>query len=369
MRVYTQSADEELSSQSTPLSANLTLSPCELSHVVAQESFTKAPTRYDEGSLIYQMKVMGIGRPSTYAPVVETIQSRGYVEKGNVAGVAREYNILTLKNGKLQDTTKTEMVGAESGKLLPTDLGRITNDFLVEQFPAIMSYDFTASEEEQFDAISAGQANWVKTVDEFYHTFHPLIQQVPAGKMAARLIGYHPETGEVVVARITKNGPCVQIGDSDEQKPKFASLQKGQSIFTISLDEALALFEMALPYTLTQWNGQDVVIGEGKFGPYVRYGKSFVSIPKNIDPHTITPEQAIALLEQQQQQQQPIHVYGDIQVLNGRYGAYIKTANGNYRIPRSVNAQELTEEQCQEIIAAGNSTASKTKKTYTKRQK
>ena len=369
MRVYTQSADEELSSQSTPLSANLTLSPCELSHIVAQESFTKAPTRYDEGSLIYQMKVMGIGRPSTYAPVVETIQSRGYVEKGNVAGVAREYNILTLKNGKLQDTTKTEMVGAESGKLLPTDLGRITNDFLVEQFPAIMSYDFTASEEEQFDAISAGQANWVKTVDEFYHTFHPLIQQVPAGKMAARLIGYHPETGEVVVARITKNGPCVQIGDSDEQKPKFASLQKGQSIFTISLDEALALFEMALPYTLTQWNGQDVVIGEGKFGPYVRYGKSFVSIPKNIDPHTITPEQAIALLEQQQQQQQPIHVYGDIQVLNGRYGAYIKTANGNYRIPRSVNAQELTEEQCQEIIAAGNSTASKTKKTYTKRQK
>ena len=369
MRVYTQSADEELSSQSTPLSANLTLAPCQLEQAIAQESFTKAPTRYDEGSLIYQMKVMGIGRPSTYAPVVETIQSRGYVEKGNVVGVAREYNILTLKNGKLHDATKSEMVGAEAGKLLPTDLGRITNDFLVDQFPAIMSYDFTANEEEQFDAISAGQANWVQTVDEFYHTFHPLIKQVPQGKMAARVIGHHPETGEVVVARITKNGPCVQIGDSDEQKPKFASIPKGLSIFTITLEEALELFETAFPYVLTQWNGQDVVIGEGKYGPYVRYEKAFVSIPKNIDPHAITAEQAIALLVEQQQQQLPIHVFGEIQVLNGRYGAYIKTPEGNYRIPRTVDAKALTEEQCREIIAAGSSTAGKSKKTYTKRTK
>ena len=366
MRVYTQSVDEELSSQSTPLSANLTLSPCSLSQALAQESFTKAPTRYDEGSLIYQMKVMGIGRPSTYAPVVETIQSRGYVEKGNVAGIAREYNMLTLKNGKIQDTIKTELVGSDSGKLLPTDLGRITNDFLVEQFPDIMSYDFTANEEEQFDAISAGQANWVNTVDEFYHTFHPLIEQVPAGKMAAREIGYHPETGEVVVARITKNGPCIQIGNSDEKKPRFASLQKGQSIFTITLDEALSLFETALPYTITQWNGHDVVIGEGKFGPYVRCDKSFVSIPKSINPYTITPEQAIELLEQQQQQQLPIHVFGDIQVLNGRYGAYIKTSKGNYRIPRSVDPSTITEAQCQELIAAGDN-SSKAKKSFNKR--
>jgi DNA topoisomerase-1 len=170
----------------------------------------------------------------------------------------------------------------------------------------------------------------------------------------------------VVVARITKNGPCVQIGDSDDQKPRFASLQKGQSIFTITLAEALALFETAFPYTLTQWNGKDVVIGEGKYGPYVRYEKSFVSIPKNMDPHAITPEQAIELLEKQQQQQLPIHVFGDIQVLNGKYGAYIKTSEGNYKIPRSINAQTLTQEQCMEIIAATN-TSAKPKKIFTKR--
>ena len=366
MRVYTQSTDDDNAADSMGMQSLAQLEApmaCQLGTVHAQESFSKAPLRYNDATLVKRMEELGIGRPSTYATVIETIQSRQYVVKGNVEGKKRSYNVLTLQGNKISDKTKSEIVGADTGKFLPTDLGRITNNFLVEQFPTILSYDFTARSEESFDAIAEGEANWVKTVDEFYQTFHPLIAQVPSGKMAARVIGKHPETGEVVLARITKNGPCVQIGDSDEQKPRFASLQKGQSIFTITLDEALALFATALPYTLTTWNGQEVVIGEGKFGPYVRCDKTFVSIPKGQNPHTISAEAAIALLENHQQQQLPIHDFGDIQVLNGRYGAYIKTAEGNYRIPRSIDAHTLSKEQCQELIAAGNNTT-KTQKPY-----
>ena len=358
MRAYTQSTDEELtiggtSSTIAQLKENV---DCQLDTMISQESFTKPPMRYSEGSLIKKMEDEGIGRPATYQSTIDTIQSRKYVEYRNIEGVNRTYNILTLKAGQLTDEHKTEVVGADTGKLVPTDLGRITNDFLVEQFPHILSYDFTAQSEESFDAIAAGEADWVQAVDDFYQTFHPLIQQVPTGKMAARLIGQHPETGEPVLARITKNGPCVQIGDSEDKKPQFASLLKGQSIFTITMEEALDLFRTAFPYTLTQWQGKDVVIGEGKYGPYIRWNKSFVSIPKTIDPHAITPEQAIALLEKNQQLQEPIHIFGDIQVLHGRYGAYIKTPEGNFKIPRSVDAQTLTEEQCREIIANTDNT-------------
>jgi DNA topoisomerase-1 len=370
MRAYTQSTDEELtiggtSSAIAQLKENVV---CQMDTMISQESFTKPPMRYSEGSLIKKMEDEGIGRPATYQSTIDTIQSRKYVEYRNIEGVNRTYNILTLKAGQLTDEHKTEVVGADTGKLVPTDLGRITNDFLVEQFPHILSYDFTAQSEESFDAIAAGEADWVQAVDDFYQTFHPLIQQVPTGKMAARLIGNHPETGEPVLARITKNGPCVQIGDSDDKKPQFASLLKGQSIFTITMEEALDLFRTAFPYTLTQWQGKDVVIGEGKFGPYVRWDKSFVSIPKTIDPHAITPEQAIALLEKNQQLQEPIHIFGNIQVLHGRYGAYIKTPEGNFKIPRSVDAQTLTEEQCREIIANTDNTP-KERPAFTRRAK
>ena len=351
MRVYTQSSDDELSAQLSTFNSQLSTGACALSVATAQESFTKAPMRYDEGSLVEKMKDLGIGRPSTYATVIETIQSRGYVERSNVEGAAREYNMLTLKQGKITDKTKTENVGAETNRLLPTDLGRITNDFLVDQFPAILSYDFTAREEENFDAIAAGEAEWVKTVDNFYHTFHPLIQQVPSGKMAARELGVDPATGEPVFARISKNGPCVQLGNSDTEKPRFVSMPKGMSLFTITLDQALSLFQNALPLTLGEYQGQAVVIGEGKYGPYIRYNGSFTSLPKNTDPYSVTLEQAIELLEQKQQQEEPIHVFGDIQVLNGRYGAYIKTSQGNYKLPRGVEATTLTAEACQEIIA------------------
>ena len=367
MRVYTQSSDDELSAQLSTLNSQLSTGACALSVATAQESFTKAPMRYDEGSLVEKMKDLGIGRPSTYATVIETIQSRGYVERGNVEGTTREYNILTLKQGKIADKTKTENVGAETGRLLPTDLGRITNDFLVDQFPAILSYDFTAREEENFDAIAAGEAEWVKTVDNFYHTFHPLIQQVPSGKMAARELGVDPATGEPVFARISKNGPCVQLGNSDTEKPRFVSMPKGMSLFTITLEQALSLFQNALPLTLGEYQGQEVVIGEGKYGPYIRYNGSFTSLPKNTDPYSVTLDQAIQLLEQKQQQEEPIHVFGDIQVLNGRYGAYIKTPQGNYKLPRGVEAATLTAEACQEIIAKSEPTSAAKRKFKSKK--
>jgi DNA topoisomerase-1 len=356
MRVYTQSSDDELSAQLSTLNSQLSIGVCTLSIATAQESFTKPPLRYDEGSLVEKMKDLGIGRPSTYATVIETIQSRGYVERGNVEGTSREYNVLTLSKNKIKDTTKTDNVGAETSRLLPTDLGRITNDFLVDQFPAILSYDFTAREEENFDAIAAGEAEWVKTVDNFYHTFHPLIQQVPSGKMAARELGVDPVSGEPIFARISKNGPCVQLGNSDTEKPRFVSMPKGMSLFTITLEDALSLFQNALPLTLGEYQGQEVVIGEGKYGPYIRYNGAFTSLPKGTDPYSVTLEHAIQLLTQKQQQELPIHTFGDILVLNGRYGAYIKTPQGNYKLPRGVEADSLTEQICQEIIAKSEPT-------------
>ena len=367
MRVYTQAADEELTANNQAAIALLKENiNCQLSTVNCQETFTKAPLRYHEGSLVDKMDELGIGRPSTYATVIETIQSRKYVERGAVEGTKRSFNILTLANGKITDKNKTEIVGADSGKLLPTDLGRITNDFLVDQFPTILSYDFTAHSEESFDAIAAGEANWVQTVDEFYKTFHPLIKQVPAGKMAARLVGKHPQTGEPLLARITKNGPCVQLGDSDSEKPKFVSMQKGQSIFTITLDEALALFANALPRTLGVYNDQEVIVGEGRYGAYVRYAGEFTSLPKNADPYTFFLEEAITLIENKKQAEEPIHVFGDIQVLNGRYGAYIKTPKGNFRIPKSTNVLTLTEEECLALI--NSSEPASTKKRFTRKK-
>jgi DNA topoisomerase-1 len=360
MRVYTQAADEELTANNQAAIALLKeQTQCQMGSATAQETFTKAPSRYHEGSLVDKMDELGIGRPSTYATVIETIQSRKYVERGNVEGSKRTFNILALNNGKITDKNKSEIVGADSGKLLPTDLGRIANDFLVEQFPTILSYDFTAHSEESFDAIAMGEASWVKTVDNFYQTFHPLIQQVPAGKMAARYIGKDPQTGEPILARITKNGPCVQLGDSDNEKPRFVSMQKGQSIFTITLDDALALFANALPRTLGVHDGQEMIVGEGKYGPYIRYVGAFTSLPKEIDPYTVTLEEAIQLLEQKKQADEPLHVFGDIQVLNGRYGAYLKTPQGNYRLHKSIDLQALTEAACREIIASSEPTSAK----------
>lgn len=350
-RAYVQSNDdpEEDSSTLPQMSVNETLQNIE---TTAQQSFSQPPYRYNEASLVKKMEDLGIGRPSTYATIIETIQSRNYVERGSVQGQKRNYTTLTLKNGKITEKEKQETYGADQQKLLPTDLGRITNDFLVSQFPDILSYDFTAHEEENFDRIAEGKADWVQTVDTFYKAFHPQLLAIPSGKVAGRDLGNDPTTGEPVIAKISKMGPCIQIGANNSEKPRFASLKKGQSIFTITLPEALELFNQTMPYTLGQIEGEDVVVGEGKYGPYLRYQGGFVSIPRTIDPMQITIEQAKDLIDKKNQKQEPIHVYGDIQVLNGRYGAYIKAPSGNYKIPQGTEAAQLTEADCQQIIAS-----------------
>ena len=351
MRAYVQSSDEPEENESTlpQLKKGEALSR---QGVVAQQVFSQPPARYIEPSLVKKMEELGIGRPSTYATIIETIQTRKYVEYGDVEGKERTFVLLTLQGDQIAEEEKKEKYGADRRKLLPTDLGRITTDFLVQQFPDILSYDFTAHEEENFDKIAEGKADWVKTVDTFYKTFHPTLQAIPAGRMAGRELGKDPKTGEPVLAKISKMGPCIQIGasDSEGQKPRFASLKKGQSIFSITLEEALKLFETSFPYTLGELGGEEVVVGEGKFGPYIRYQGKFVSIPKEIDPLHITIEQAAALIDKKEHQNEPIHVFGDIQVLNGRYGAYIKAPNGNYRIPKRVDPSGLTAEECQKIV-------------------
>ena len=335
---------------------------------LATQTYSKAPQRYNEATLVKKMEELGIGRPSTYATIIETIQQRKYVENGNIAGVKRPYACFVLKNGKISEKKKQEMVGAESHKLLPTDLGRAANSFLVEQFPEILSYDFTSNSEKQFDEVAEGNADWRETVDQFYQTFEPLIKKVPSGKIAARVLGTDPKTGLEVSAKIAKNGPCIQLGSTDsDEKPKFVSLPKGLSIYTITLPEALELFEHALPYTLGEIDGQEVIVGSAKYGPFIRIGSEFISIPKNIDPMTITMDEAKQLIAKKKQLAEPIHVFGDIQVLNGRFGAYIRKGEQNFKIPRTIKAEELTEAACKEIIANTDVSASKKKDFYRKK--
>ena len=353
MRAYVQSTDDDSEQEATGLMPAMAEGDVlKLDKCISRESFTAAPARYNEATLVKKMEELEIGRPSTYATIIETIQARDYVQRGNVPGKKRSYNTLILKNGVIAEKKQQENVGAESQRLLPTDLGRITNDFLVEQFPAILSYDFTAKEEQNFDKIAEGKADWTKVVDSFYKTFHPLISQVPSGKIAGRTLGIDPKTGEEVQVRITKNGPCVQLGNTDGEKPRFASLQKGQSIFTITLDEALKLFDQALPITLGDHNGDDVIVADGKYGPYVRIGKTFASLPKGTDPFSMTLESAVALVEQKQNAALPIHDWGEIKVLRGRYGAYIKQGETNYRIPKSTDVEHMTREDAIVLINA-----------------
>lgn len=349
-RVYIQSSDDERNEKHEALPMLQANTDIQFAEVTAQETHTRPPFRYSEASLINKMEELGIGRPSTYSTIVETIQARKYVERATVPGRKREYTLWTMKNHKLTERHRQETYGQDNNKLLPTDLGRITNDFLVDQFPEILSYDFTAREEENFDKIAMGKADWQKTVDAFYHTFHPAITAVPAGKVAGRLLGTHPQTGAPVFAKISKVGPCVQIGDADHGKPKFVTLPKEYSLFTITLSEALQLFEDAQPAVLCQYEGQDVVLGEGKYGPYIKCGDMFVSVPRNMNPHELTEEDVNRLIENQKNLKNPLRTLGNIQVFKGRYGLYLKTDEGNYRLPKTTQVEDLTLEECQQII-------------------
>jgi len=350
-KVYIQSTDDE-NQEKINMLPNLEkgqLLTC--SEFVGQQTFTKPPLRYNEASLVDKMEKLGIGRPSTYATIIETIQTRNYVVKSNVAGKERQVTVISMKDGKFTDEKRTEVFGQDAGKLIPTDLGRMTNDFLVEQFPDILSYDFTAKEEENFDKIALGKVNWVKIVDTFYKKFHPSIAAVAKGKMEGRVLGSDPRTGAPVIAKISKIGPCIQIGDADQGKPRFASLPEGKSIYSITLKEALALFEVEKNKPLFLLDGDEVLFGTGKFGPYIKYRGKFISAPKGTTREQMNPDKVRELLNQEKQQTQALRTIEGIQVLKGRYGLYLKDEKGNYPLPKSTNIDELTLEQCQQIIS------------------
>lgn len=329
-----------------------------MNEATATERFTQRPPRYTEASLVRKLEELGIGRPSTYAPTISTIQNREYVEKSNLEGIERKYNVLSLKGDKIADQEKTEITGADKNKLIPTDIGIVVNDFLSEYFPNIMDYNFTANIEKRFDNIAEGEQGWKELIKSFYGSFHPTVEAAENKqtdhKVGERILGVDPKSGKQVSVKIGRYGPMVQIGTTeDEDKPKFSGLQKNQSIATITLDEALLLF--ALPRTIGEFEGEEVSIGSGRFGPYAKHKGAFVSLPKGTDPYTITLEEVevLILAKREKDSQRLIKSFDEapeLQVLNGRFGPYISYNKENYKIPKTTDAASLSYEDCMKII-------------------
>ena len=327
--------------------------------IIATERFTQKPPRYTEASLVRKLEELGIGRPSTYAPTISTIQNREYVVKESRDGEKRNYTELVLKGDKIKQSTKTENYGYEKAKLFPTDIGMVVNDFLEENFTDIMNYNFTAQIEQEFDIIAEGKLEWTKAIGDFYSNFQPVVEESKKRtdkKVGERILGDDPATGKPVSVKIGRFGPMVQIGTSDDdEKPTFASLLKGQSINTITLDEALELFK--LPRTVGEFEGKDVVVGLGRFGPYVRHNSKFVSLGKEDDPLSVTIERAIELIEAKRVKDansliKTFDAEPGLQILNGRFGPYIAFNKKNYKIPKGTDPASLTLEQCMEFTKA-----------------
>lgn len=360
LKVYKESYDDdaEQDESGTLLPAMIVGQSLDCEQITATERFTQCPSRYTEASLVRKLEELGIGRPSTYAPTISTIQNREYVEKGNREGVERTYTILKLKNGNIKESSKTEITGSEKSKLLPTDIGMVVNDFLMEYFPQIMDYNFTARVEKEFDEVAEGAEQWTDMMEHFYKGFHPLVEQTLASKterkVGERLLGTDPKSGKPVSVKIGRFGPIVQIGSTDdEEKPQFARLKKENSIETITLEEALELFK--LPRMLGDLEGQPVTVGTGRFGPYVRHGNLFVSIPKTMDPMGITLDEAteMILAKREAAQKKIIKTFEDepdLQVLNGRYGPYIAYQKENYKIPSDIDPTTLNKEGCFKVM-------------------
>lgn len=385
LRVYRESqgddenANADESKLLPPMNEGETLQRRE---VVAQQRFSQQPARYTEASLVHKMEELGIGRPSTYAPTISTIQNREYVVKGDAEGTPRSYDQLTLQSDTISETTQSEKVGSNRGKLVPTDIGLVVNDFLMEYFPEIMDYNFTANVEKQFDEVAEGKENWTEMISNFYQDFEPQVERTLNEKTEHRVgereLGVDPKSGKPVSVKIGRFGPVVQIGTpSDDEKPQFANLAKGQSIETITLEEALELFK--LPRTLGELEGQVVKANVGRFGPYVQLGKLFVSIPKGEDPMDITLERAAELIQEKRLKEEQSHLKQfdedpDLEVRAGRWGPYIAYKGKNYKLPKSdaERATELTYDECKKIIEAeakkpatrgrGRATKSTTKK-------
>ena len=361
LKVYFESTDDQ-SQNSRELRTLPQLSTgdeLKASSVSAIQRFTQQPNRYTEASLVRRLEELGIGRPSTYAPIISTIQDRNYVEKGEDKGHRREYEIITLKDGKITTDKKSEVFGVEKGKLIPTDVGMVVNDFLVKYFPSIMDYNFTARVENEFDEVAKGNVVWNKEIADFYDGFHPSISQVSSlrleRKVGERLLGNDPKTGLPVMVKIGRYGPLVQMGTADDKtKPRFASLQKGQSIETITLEEALKLFD--LPRELGDFEGSAVTIGVGHYGPYVKHNGKYVSIPKDMSPTAISLDEAIELIMAQRENEakkvlKTFDEEPELMVLNGRYGPYIVYKKQNIKIPKGKDAEALTLEECRAIVA------------------
>ena len=360
LRVYKESYDDDSEQESeNRLLPQLVVGQLFKSReILAVERYTQAPPRYTEASLVRKLEELGIGRPSTYAPTISTVQQRGYVEKGNREGVQRTYEVLKLTSGKIKESTRTEMTGSEKAKLLPTDVGTVVNDFLMEYFPAIMDYNFTANVEKEFDEVAEGEKPWTGLMEQFYQKFHPLVEQTLSvkseHKVGERVLGIDPASGKPVSVKIGRFGPMAQIGSAeDEEKPRFAQLNKEHSLETITLEEALELFKF--PRVLGNIDGKPVTVGKGKFGPYIRYDNTYVSIPKTIDPLTVTLEEAEQMLKEKQEAEakKVIKTFADnpdMQILNGRYGPYIAYQKKNYKIPENVEPADLNLDACFKVI-------------------
>ena len=362
LKVYRESTDEDDNAEDSThiLPAMKEGDELQRREIIATEKFSLAPARYTEASLVKKLEDLGIGRPSTYAPTISTIQQREYVVKGDKQGVERNYTVDSLKGIKITQKTKKEMAGSEKGKLLPTDIGIVVNDFLMTNFPNIMDYNFTAHVEQRFDDIAEGKTEWIKWMKDFDKGFEPEVKEVMNArsehKAGERELGNDPKSGRPVFVKIGRFGPVVQIGTADDKdKPQFAQLPADKSIETITLEEALELFK--LPRQVGEFEGTTVTIGAGRFGPYVLHNRKYVSIPKDIDPMAITLEQAIELINEKRSNEQKRYIKTfeedeKLELLNGRYGPYIAYDGKNYRIPKAKqeNVEALTYDECMTII-------------------
>lgn len=363
LKVYMEGRDDDNTDDTSDqgllphFSKGMTLT---LEDMTATERFTQQPPRYTEASLVKKMEELGIGRPSTYAPTISTIQQRGYVEKGEKEGTEREFVVLSLDGGKIARRVRTETVGSEKGKLVPTDVGEVVNEFLTEYFPDILDYNFTAQVEEKFDRIAEGKLPWHNEIQSFYTGFHPAVDSAMnmrlEHKVGERILGVDPKTDKPVSVKIGRYGPMIQLGDGDgEEKPQFASLLKGQSVSTITLEEALKLFEF--PRHIGEYEGSDLTVAIGRYGPYVKFDGKFISIPKEYSPAHLTLDEAVALIEEKRREEanRIVKTFPEdesVQILNGRYGIYIACGKNNYKIPKTVaDPAALSLEECREIIA------------------
>ncbi len=355
LKVYLEGSDDEnIEEQSGLLPMMKVGDPLENKFISATERFTRAPARYTEASLVKQLEALGIGRPSTYAPTISTIQNRKYIEKGSIEGKERKYAFLELKANKLNQKTKTEKVGSDKGKLIPTDTGMVVTDFLVKHFGSILDYNFTAKVEENFDKIAAGNENWTQMMSDFYDKFHPVVKDVEKNakrEVGERILGEDPKTGKPVSARLGRFGPMVQLGSvEDEEKPKFASIPKDRSIGTITFEEAMDLFK--LPKELGEYKGEKVVTNNGRYGPYVRYGNKFVSLAKDEEPLDVDLDRAIELIKAKEKADAPIYEYEGkpVQKGVGRFGPYIKWNEMFINVNKKYNFDNLSEEDIIELI-------------------